>query len=1019
MEASISPEVVTPSIESTDRPEGERKPTPNLIKFQYAALQYHWAEKAPENITRDNLDEAIFPYRLKSTDFVSPGGAVQIPVIGSFLKQLDDPERIRSRIEKISQLSTGAVARLDPQETSGELKALVFLNQFLVNSLSSDQDQNAQIFQSLNERIQQLKSKTLVLLSGYGAALLAEDAVLESGLPHSDRGGRLNKDIANLAVINADPRLRQAYQKILDSVTPKEFLLRQDQIRSWGDFVPEGLDLQGAVDRIINSLKKDEWEALQATPEQAHKLYDLVSEEFFRTLYAGGYESWPGTEAAMGFNLMRDPRAIPGLLEHLRRFRSGHTSNSVAYVLRDIIQNPLAQEELTSVIEQSSPTDRRIITEWFQDPDSVFNLMDGYQQADLIKDPEKHFAYGEVATLAKRLADAKGIELKSGYINNPYVNFFFGYFDALWPGRDQIESLLADNLEEVAAIIIKSKSANWKAVLPSVFSRLVNPSNGEYFAFPKRIAQEGMGLNEEFIKKLEAIYNSKDLQRGVVARSAFAEGLLLLGSKEDGREITEAILTASTGANRDPERIREIFRALSVLDAFGRFSFTPKRSLLEISQDLRGQVVSTVREKMELTEQEMPALGSRLDYLLDNNLIEIIPALIAKAEQSEHDNVARVVREIGRHIVLGDFQQWRNGLSTGLEQLAILPEDRQANWLQPAAPVTVIMEAQSDREARTSAAEAIKRIALEAKAHIQDVYKLDFSLSRLQQLHIVQSELLEEMKRTEKGEDKRELGVRKNSIDNEVRVLEGMLALESLDPQSVDPQKILEVVAKTKNAMTRFQGLEQPVQDLDQIEKVLITQQKLSTVMTLRAYDSDDPVALLNAGTQPRETCQSWRDGSYNYCLPAYVTDANKRVLNVENERGEIMARSMAKLTQIKTETGQTMPAILLEPVYTTSETSYVYRAIIRLALAKAKATGAALIVTSEVIVPSHADQTKTVAILPQEAEKAGFTLEQKAVEVFIPQSHNPFEYSDTLGGVISYFNNYRSLADAVVAKAA
>ncbi|MBI2019509.1 hypothetical protein HYS95_02500 [Candidatus Daviesbacteria bacterium] len=85
------------------------------------------------------------------------------------------------------------------------------------------------------------------------------------------------------------------------------------------------------------------------------------------------------------------------------------------------------------------------------------------------------------------------------------------------------------------------------------------------------------------------------------------------------------------------------------------------------------------------------------------------------------------------------------------------------------------------------------------------------------------------------------------------------------------------------------------------------------------------------------------------------------------------------------------------------------------MAIRKARSVGAVLLVAREMPVVTGADHTKTIPLLERQAQKENLPYALKSVEVFIPQSANGYEYSDSLGGDISYFERYQSLEDAVV----
>lgn len=991
--------------------EGPRElQTSNLARLNQAIKAY--SEIVPDVVRRGYLDEILTPFKLKSTLLISFNGTVNQEVIENFVNFITKEMEPREKEERDFTAAPDAEAKLQKQLLG--FKTIATVQRFVLNHIWNEVDKpgNEQLkdfFNRLTETKNQYQAEAADSLIIFGSTLLAQDAALAGGLPYAATGSTLADLMGKLAITTVDHTLVRAYESLIRPIEQQSLFLRNTENVPW--YTPlvsfaKLRDPREVIIKIRQNFMDEDWRALNSTPDQIRRFYDISSEQFFLDLHMGGHESFEGTVVAHIFSLLRDPRAIPRLIRHLELFGSGHTNAYVVAAIKEIIKNPLSKEELEATIKNASNLHQRIIEEWFVHPNNWVNHFDGYSIAAIIENAEKHFALGELANAAKNLAEQKGVEIEDKVLRS----FFSGIFGA-WSGTQQVEKFLTENLEDIAPILIRHKMLD-KEHLPLLFNAMINPLDQNYFHYPRMFIQEAFGLDDDVLIKLGKLYETADLKRSVLARATLMEDILWLSSKKGGKEILKAVLAASTGASRDPERVRQIFRGLHILDSLGTFDFSPKPTLNEILEDLRQKHIRSIKEKMNLSDDEVPFLEKRLAYLIQTNVVEIIPTLLA--QHASKEKVSKVIREIGRHIVLGDFQQWRNGLETAQKQLSVIPEDKQAAWLT-SFEVRITMEAQSDREARKTAAEAIKRIVFEAQAHIQEVYKLEFSQQRLNHLHKIQEQLIQEIKRGENSDEKRELSVRKSSIDNEVRIIEGILSLTALDEESVDPRVILEMIAKTKNAMDRFQGLQQPAADLDQIEKVLTTQQKLTTVAQLRAYDSDDPIVLMKAGTEPRETCQSWRRGSYSYCLPAYIVDVNKRVFNVENERGEVIARSVAKLTHIKTQDGQMIPAILLEPIYTTYETAYIYRAIARLALAKAQATGTVLILTREMIAASHADQSKTIEVLPQEAKKAGFTIDKKSVEVFIPQSYNAYEYSDTLGGAINFFERYQPLRNAMI----
>lgn len=868
------------------------------------------------------------------------------------------------------------------------------------------------------------KRSALNSIAKRGDEMFAED-VLGEDVPYLKEGlngenlvwasSLLNAIKAVMIAAKSPNDLRKKYAELFWPLDEQ----KGELIRKYGTFQNYSGDLQAAIKKF-SSIRMDGWQSLVITPEQTKKIYDIVSLTLLRNLFAGGHESWEGTGASSIFYTLHDPRVLPHLIEHLRRFGAGHTTNSVVYTIEEIVKNPLDKKDLDQVLTQAQPLQRRILNNWFLDSskasykiaqETLHGMSGGYSIASMIQQVEQYMPRGDLLDVAREVAESQGKEvdwevMQAFFHNNQYV-------DTSW-----VEDTLLQDLDKVATIIAKSGVADWRESSKKVFNALINPTDGQISKFPKIISSEGLSLGTEELERIEKLYQSGDLKRGVMARTSFAEGLLFLASKEDGSTIARDILAASTGANRDSERIRDIFNLLRSLDSFGGFEFTKRATLTEIASDLKGKLVAVVGEKMELTGAEASVLNDKLFDLMKTGIFEIIPHLLARFHEQGKEDVARVVRDIGKHIVLGDFREWRNNLDTAKAQLSVLPQEKQAAWINPGPEVTLEIGVTKGTEAKKGAIAAIRRIASEAKAHILEVYKLDFSTSGINVLRQKQQDLVQALKDTTRdAQERKDLGESKRGIDNQIRVIEGLLGLENLTPESLNPIQLTKYVAGLVNSINSFPGLDQAASDLNQIAEVLTTQAEIANVTRLRAYDTDDPLALLKVGVEPRETCQSYRSGSYNFCLPAYVADANKRAINVENDKGEILGRSVMKLTHIRDENGQTHPAILLEPIYTTSEIAPVYRGVVKIALEKAKAVGAYLILTGDMAIPTGANHERTIPVVETESKNAGMRYGREDVDIFIPKSVNSYEYSDSLGGAISYFERYRDLSNAVAVK--
>ncbi len=883
----------------------------------------------------------------------------------------------------------------------------------------------------MDEVVRIYKARTVQSLIKRSDELFTED-VLKEDLPHLREGLTQNQKLQATELLNATEKLMvitkaskdlkndysQPFSSLVEEIKTEidKFKFESD-VRLWSLNIQVGLlDDFNHPQQVIRNLSKllngEAWQNLVVSPEQTKQIYDAISPILLTDLFKGGHESWEGTHAAAVFFSLRDPRVLPSLIEHLQEFGSGHTSAVVASAIEEIANKPLDKGDLEEVLLQLSPFERSIVNKMFRNSDAaifkIMHPMDGYNAAVVIQDAEHFLPRGDLLDLAIEIAKSHGEEidtevLRGFFYNNDYVD------------SSKVEGILLENLDKTALLIAKSKSADWRSSSPKLFTALVSPVNGDIAKFPNLIILEGMGLGGDYSAKLEKLYQSGDLKRGVMARTTFAEGLLFLSSKDEGADITRDILDKSSGATRDAERIRKIFVLLRSLDGMGQFEYPKKTTLNETILDLKNKLVSVVGEKMELSGEDLHFLHENLDDLLKTGIFEIIPPLLSKFNETKKEQVANCVREIGRHIVIGDFKAWRNSSEAARKQLSVLSEDKQGIWLNESKESIQELGINKQKEVRLGALDAIKRIAAEAKAHILEIYKLDFSITGVNALKYKQKELVLALKGNKEIQEKKDLGEQKRKIDDEIRIIEGLLGLESLSLESLESTLLSKSVSSILNSMSTFQGMDQPASDLTQIAEVLTTQEEIGNVSVLRAYDTDDPFALLKVGIEPRETCQSYRGGSHNYCLPAYVADANKRVINVDNEKREVLGRSVMKLTHVTTSDGSKHPAILLEPVYTTSEIIPIYRGVARVALEKAKAIGAYLIMVREFNVATGADHKRTIPVIEQEAKRSGREIKNENLQVFVPQSLNSYEYSDSLGGDISYFEIYHTLNDALI----
>jgi len=580
--------------------------------------------------------------------------------------------------------------------------------------------------------------------------------------------------------------------------------------------------------------------------------------------------------------------------------------------------------------------------------------------------------------------------------------------------------------------------------------RVTSPANKDYAAFPLALAKTLLNLNEGELEKLAEIYSTKGLQTSGLEREFFLEGLILLKNKGSGQADMQTLLGAYRGAKDDPKRMRRSFQLLSVMEGFGEYGLVrpPAEKMEEISRELaaleaqlpqtadkaekkkiknrietlnrEGQnlsglkgietsltekVVDIACRRLDLPEEYRQKIEANLEELLQSGLFEIVPTLAGNYEGKNESQVKALLKTITVHIIDGDFSVWRYAHERSGSQLEGLTAEQKAFWQKNLEPV--VIETELDAELKSRRADELKtaqEMVRNAKEHIL-VSQPDFNFSepRSQTLEAGISELTEKIKASATEEEKKRLATEKRTLEVEAALIAGIREIEQTTPQKFSRERI---ISQARQLAEIIEQLRLPLAglDLEQIEKIFT----VGDIKSVVAYEADDPLTLLKIGIEPQETCQSWRKGGFNECLLAYVADSNKKVINVTDGEGKVVARSVIKLTRQRP-IGQTGPekqrtTLLAERPYAILHNTEVFRAFFKLLLTKAQGLEAAIALGSSF---SKAD----LKIFQEEEAAFGYGQMPEEAEIYIPASLNKYEYSDALGGKISSFDRFQRLA--------
>jgi hypothetical protein len=776
------------------------------------------------------------------------------------------------------------------------------------------------------------------------------------------------------------------------------------------------------------------------TFEQVEKV--IIKRLFEEQLFPGGHESWGGTAAARKMGDLGNPEALPLMLRHIEASGSGHTNNSVVYAMERLLKES-DPEALRKTLE-AQPKNKQFLLQTLGDENSYMSrfgrINSRYSTCSLLQNGDLTVAKEQLTKILEN----------GGTLDEEKVrDFYLGHNE---DNQETLEPLLKARAE-VEKVIIDSKLNVWTQSADKLLAALVNPKYGESVAFPKRIAQEGLGISDEkMLAVVDHIFAAKTFKGSGFEREAFLDGLVLLNSKEDGKAVLETLLTAYRGSRDDPKRMRRVFQLLSTLEGFGEYGFTtpnPEEAsriqqeilnlqnqsgqttdkaerkrikngietleaklknltgLKGIEETMTQRVVESACRKLDLPAEYQQKITDTLEALLKSGVFEIVPSLAGKYDSKNESEVKKLLKVITEHIIEGDFRSWRYAHERSETQLSGLSDEQKEFWKNNLDPISIEIElTEGESGRRADELKAAQEIIRNAKEHILDFQpSFDFSKTRFDTLSAQIHEVTERIKTSSSEDEKKRLILEKRTLQAEATLIGGVLEVEGATPKSYTREKML---TQARELREKILELNIPLAglDIEQVEKIFT----VGDIKNVTAYESDDPMTLLRVGVEPQETCQSWRNGGFNECLLSYVADSNKKVLNVADGEGRIVARSIIKLTNQRGENDfeskTQRKTLLVEKPYSLLPNSEVYRAFFRVLLTKAQGLDAS-------VTFGKGFDESTLKLFEEEARSFGYAMNEGKLDVFIPHSLNKYEYSDTLGGKISWFDRYQSL-DAV-----
>ncbi len=776
----------------------------------------------------------------------------------------------------------------------------------------------------------------------------------------------------------------------------------------------------------INDLLKlsglQRWNILKSLKTFPAEVFDMVEKIIIQrlndeALFPGGRESINGSRASNIINNLNNPIAIPLLLRHVEIFGDGHTSKLVGDTIVSLLEKS-DPERLNAVLE-TLPENKKKLLHLLTDEKSCFKRFG-----------ERRFMcfllqHGD-STLAKEVL-TKVLEE-----NNPHLKFddLSSFFNSHTNFRNpEHTKLLLQSKNILAQAIAKSKLDTWTLTEDKILTALVSDEDNESnkilpFEIIKSIGIE----NDETVKKM---LGSKNFKKSIFDRKALVNGLLLLNSKENGKEVLENLLNRYKGAKKDDARMRRIFQFLSILNNFGEYDFikpsanaiqniidrieeiknkmkniqdkkdkkelekqlktlTLEKETLEglkgIEDLLRIRTIEIVQKKLNIPQSYQDIFQRRFDALMQRGELEIMIILSGQYEKKNEQEVQKLLREIIKHVISDDFIDWKYKNEGTQSAFKNFSEQQIEIWKNNEKKEIEINKEQYLSEKKENQKKTIQQILNNASVHIAEkfpLFNLNISNDKINDLNT-------KISNTNNIAEK-------EKFENEKIMIELFLNIAQEINGDFRENVILDYANQLIKKLNEI-GLATAELDIKQLFKVFQRKDPIK----INIQEVDDPLNMLRIGVEPFETCQSWRNGIYNECLLAYVADGNKKAIIITDEHGKIIARSILKLINYKKENGEITQGILVEPMYSLNSFSGIDEAMIKILSKKAYQMNVSLILGYH-----YDNDKKRLEIFTNILQEKGFSRSQKDTEVFIPKSNNPYEYSDTYGGKMQHFNQY------------
>ena len=584
------------------------------------------------------------------------------------------------------------------------------------------------------------------------------------------------------------------------------------------------------------------------------------------------------------------------------------------------------------------------------------------------KDHDVSLAYGSLADIAKDKTFKEVIPLVvlESFDSRAFPREFKELYSKVKPTLDTI----CEGFDYIRELDELSSFEHDKAI--SLGAKLLaNPERTKYQDIPLPIRAYLISkFSEEKMQKANAIFGQKHLRKSTDAKRRIYRTITALEDHPQG----QAVLDHMFANFKTAEEIEDVSSQLELLLRIGHFAYyfeeTDSKKLIT---RMKNEIFLNALKKLNLSKESREKLSINPSNMLSNNLISLISTYSTILDISYHDGLP-LLTEVTEHLINGDFREWRYSQGNLERQLGFVGNAVDL-WKENKSSSHII----GDISGISPTINVLHKIGSDLKEEYKTSQKVEGTEERLKEIEAhINKIVMQMMQKTAPAA----AVTQKEELVKEYNLLSGIVKLGTASSENIHG---LELVMREAMRSTN----QEQMKNLFKQALETIAQPSIRNLHKVNVTETDDPYRLFDVGRTPVQSCQRWTEVTgYNKCLLSYVADPNKKLFNVHDSYGRIIARSIVSLRELNKKT----PMLLLERPYATSWTSDYGIAIIRTAMEKAAEISK--VVGKEIAVASGAPEY--TGIFKEIAKTHKIKVYKKSYSAKLAPSINGFEYSDT-----------------------